>query len=220
MNFDNIMARRLPVTALFILLLILFLSSCATRYPLGIPEAEWQAMSQEQRLAAREKQAELKQAEAERRAEEERARAEEAARQQAELNEKRRQAAYGERVQCVLDPVEARIFGSWRQAEPLALDLVVGLELEVPLRERSGSTVRRRSTAYASFDGQTVAVCREPLAAMTTTGRDHCLRLLGTFEDYRRGIAQQLEAPDFLRGRLRCNLVPAAGMPPRLIIER
>ena len=47
-----------------------------------------------------------------------------------------------------------------------------------------------------------------------------CLRLLGTFEDYRRGIEQTVAAPDFLRGHLRCTLAPGEGMPPRLIIER
>lgn len=213
--------RRSPITlvkGLLLVTMIVAMTSCAPRYPLGIPEAEWHAMTAEQRLQAHEKQAELQQAAAERRAAEARAREEEAARQQAELIALRRQARYGERLQCVLEPVEARLFRSWRQVEPVALDVVVGAEQPFSLREPADRSTRRSSTGYATFDGQVLTICRD--SQSNNPSLRHCLRLLGTFEDFRRGISQTVEAPDFLRGRLRCNLAPGEGMPPRMIIER
>lgn len=214
----KIRERALALMPLVLLLALFVLFSCAPRYPLGIPEVEWRGMDPAQRLQAHEKQAELDRAAAQRRAAEARAREEAAARRQAELVEQRRRAAYGERVQCVLDPAEARIFRGWRAVEPVALDLVSGIEIEVALRETAGRTVRSSATAYAAFDGQTVSICRDKEAGSRRSGP--CLRLLGTFEEFRRGINKAVEAPDFLRGRLRCNLAPAADMPLRLIIER
>lgn len=35
-----------------------------------------------------------------------------------------------------------------------------------------------------------------------------CVRELGTFSDYRRGIRRTVVADEFLRGQLRCSLVP------------
>lgn len=187
------------------------LAACAPRYPLDIPEAQWQGMTTEQRLHAQEKQAELDSAAERRRAAEARAREAEAARKQAELDTRRREARYGERVQCVLSEAEAHLGGRWRSVEPVALDLVRGVELAFDLAERGGDGLRYRTTAHADFDGQTLRICRE-------AGADHrdgqgCARLLGTFNDYRRGLDQGVEAARFLRGRMRCDLVPGPGMP-------
>ncbi|MEN6585626.1 MAG: hypothetical protein ABFE02_06180 [Sulfuricella sp.] len=194
-------------------IVLLALTACASRYPLGIPEEQWQAMSTAQRLQAQEKHAELKRAEAERQAAEARAREAEAERQRAELETRRREARYGERVQCVLSNAEAYLGGKWRSIEPVALDLVQGMEISFNLAEPSGRTVSYRTPAYAYFDGQSVGLCRD--ADDDRRNPSTCARVLGTFADYRRGFELRIDAQRFLRGRMRCDLVPAQDMPRR-----
>jgi len=196
-------------SALTLLAGLILLSACATRHPLGMDDAQWQALSAEQRLAAQTQQAELDRATQERRAAEARAREAEARRQQAELESRRRAAAYGERVQCILDPAEARLSGKWRSIEPLALDLVKGLPVGVTLRSNDHRSLRYRATALAYFDGMTVSLCQSTASAAPSTL--HCAKVSATQADYQRGLTRQVEAKRFVRGRLRCNLVPEAG---------
>lgn len=195
------------------LAVVLFvLNACGTRYPLGINESQWQTMGSEERLRAYEQQAALDQAATERRAAEARVREAEAQRQQMALAQARRGAHDGERVQCVLEDAEARLGGKWRRVEPVALDLVHSIPLPFNLIETSGH-LRHRTQAHAGFDGQTVTLCRGDVSR--ERGEDRaCARMLGTLADYRRGMEARVEAPHFLRGRLRCELVSVAVRPP------
>ncbi|GAB1394865.1 hypothetical protein MASR1M60_30290 [Rhodocyclaceae bacterium] len=132
-------------------------------------------------------------------------------RQRAELETRRRSVRYGERVQCVLGDAQARLGGKWRDIEPVALDLVQDMTIPFPLSEPSGHTVRRQTPAYARFDGQTIFLCQGDGDDRGDSGS--CVRLLGTHADYRRGIDQRIDSANFLRGRLRCDLVPTPGIP-------
>lgn len=195
------------------MLFIFVLAGCAASHPLGIPDTQWHAMNTEQRLQAQKKQAELDRAVEEQLAAEARAREAEAVRQSAELEARRRDARYGERVQCTFSDAEAHIGGKWRNVEPVAMDLVPGMEVVLNLIEQSSRTFRYRSKAYASFDGQTLSMCRD--AGKDRRNQSACIRVLGTFSDYRRGIDQRIDSERFLRGHLRCDLAPAQGMPGR-----
>ena len=183
-----------------LLLLLVVLTACGTRHPLGITDDEWEAMSVEQRIQAREQQAALDKAAAERRAEEARLREAEERRLLMELEVRRGEAAYGERVQCVLSRAEAYLGREWREMEPIALDLVTGIEVAYELVQ-IGPRSRYSTDVYAAFDGQTVSLCRY------SNSSRQCARMPGTQRDYRRGIQQPVVAEDFLRGQLRCNLV-------------
>jgi len=185
------------------------LAGCAASYPLGIPESQWLAMSTEQRFQAQQKQAELDRATEEQRAADARAREAEAVKQAAKLEARRRDAKYGERVQCVFSDAEAHLGGKWRSIEPVALDLVNGMEVALSLVEPSGHKTRHRTMAYARFDGQTLSLCRD--ADHDRRNPSSCLRILGTFADYRRGIDQRINSERYLRGHLRCDLAPARG---------
>ncbi|EXJ11405.1 MULTISPECIES: hypothetical protein [Nitrincola] len=77
----------------------------------------------------------------------------ESARQTAEMVVKRSNAAYCERLQCVLQPAEAWLNHKWRAIEPQALDLVSGIELLLVLRLSSQGGVRYSSKAYVRFNG-------------------------------------------------------------------
>jgi hypothetical protein len=193
-----------------LILVIVGLSACGPHYPLGIAEEQWLNMNTEQRLQAQEKQAELNKAKAERQAAEARAREAEATRQRIELETRRREARYGERVQCVLSKAEVKLGGKWRDIEPVAVDLVQGMELAFNLTELGKSY---RTQGYAQFDGQSVDLCRD--AGGDRRNSNYCASVLGTTADFQRGINQHIDSPNFLRGHLHCDLMPAQGMPKR-----
>ncbi|WP_156500150.1 hypothetical protein [Ectothiorhodospira sp. BSL-9] len=186
---------------------------CATRYPLDIPEEQWETMTSEQRLQARQQQAALDQARAEQRAAQARAREEEAARQRAELEVRRQEAGFGERIQCVLSDAEAYLGGSWRSVQPLALDLVQGMELGFEMQAVEDGRVRRRGTGHAYFDGTRLTLC--PRSGQYQNQASACAQLVGTTNDYRRGLREQVDGHRFLRGQLRCDLHPASAVPRR-----
>lgn len=144
------------------------------------------------------KQAEVDRARAEARRQEAEAREAEAAARAAELAHARANAAPGERVQCILQPVELSYGGKWRAAEPLGLDLVAGLPIAFTLHDRDGHYRTRDGTAR--FNGMEIRLCRD-------SRENDCARFLATSGELRRGKAQSVHAEDFLRGRMHCELV-------------
>lgn len=172
------------------------LSACGPRYPLDIPEEQWTRMSAAEQNEARIKQAELDRARAEVRRQEAEAREAEAAARAAELEHARANAAPGERVQCILQPVEMHDGGKWRTAEPLGLDLVAGMRNDFELQARENRY--RRMTGHATFDGMEVRLCPEY--------GDRCARFLATGGELRRGVSRRVVADGLWRGRMHCEL--------------
>ena len=196
----------------------LALGGCGSSYPLDMPESEWKAMSPQERIDARQMQADLEKAREKRRAKEAEAREAEARKRAEELAKARREADYGERVQCVFKNVKAYMGGDWRSVTPVAMDLVTGGEFEIELAEPREGGLNYSTEAYVDFDGQTVRICdrREDRRRYD----DRCARMLGTFKDYERGLRETVQGPDFVRGRLRCELVPKSYSGGDIIIER
>ncbi len=184
-----------------ITLLVVLVAGCATRYPMGMDEDEWLALSAEQRMDAREREERLNLEAAQLRAEQQRLRAEQEQREQEALIERRRSAQYGERVQCVLDGAELRTGGNWREARPLALDLIVDESLEFELVRKDAT--HRSVNGKASFDGQLIELCDR-------AGRN-CEVIAGTSRDFERGLRRSIEVDNTLRGELRCDLAEPLG---------
>lgn len=184
----------------------LLLGGCAGRFPLDIPEEQWLSMSPEQQLEARQEQARLDRAREQRRRAEARAREAESRKRAAEIESQRAAAAYGERVQCVLNNVQMDLGGKLRAAEPLALDLVRGMRIEVPVAASSESGwMSYERTLIAGFDGQTIMLCESEQDFSPPYAR--CARILGTRAQYHRGLDTRI-ASDFLQAKARCDLVP------------
>ncbi len=188
-------ARRLATVALLGASIGL-LSACGPHYPLDIPEEQWMRMSASEQNEARMKQADLDRARAEARRREAAAREAEAAARAAELEHARANAAPGERVQCILQPVEMHDGDKWRTAEPLGLDLVAGMRTDFKLQARENRY--RRMTGHATFDGMEVRLCPEY--------GDGCARFLATGGELRRGVSRRVVADGLLRGRMHCEL--------------
>lgn len=209
------MLRKIIVMSVLVLL---FLFGCIGRYPLDIPEQQWKTMTHEEKLQARQKQAELDKARQNRLAAEARAREAEAIQWLRDQQAARDNARYGERIQCVLSRAEAYFWGKWRRIEPVALDLVKGMVIDFDMVEAGNNGLGYEQKGYAGFDGQTICMCPEKEAVQRNTSS--CARVLGTFEQYARGLETRVCADEFLRGRIRCDLAPGKGMPQRLIIDR
>ena len=193
-------------------LLVIGVTACGTRYPLDIPEEQWVLMSPQQQLDARTQQAALDKAAHERGVAEARAREAEALKEAAELDQRRRNAEYGERVQCILDPAEVYVRGRWETARPVALDLVSGFADEIETVDSRG---RYAQSFYASFDGQVVRMCRS-VNAIQRRSAGECAEMIATRQQYERGITRQIEQDRLIRGDLYCDLVPQAPRGQRL----
>ncbi|WP_031385432.1 hypothetical protein [Desulfonatronum thiodismutans] len=192
---------------LSVFLLFSVVIACGPRHPLGIPDDQWQVMTLEEQNMARVRQAEMDQAAAEERAAQARLRAAEAEARKAELEAMRRNAAFGDRVQCVLDQAQARVHRDWHPVETVGLDLVRGFEESFTMEVTSGRLSRMPVEGYARFDGQSVTLCRFPDEDVFR--QDHCARLVGTRRELQQGLHGFISAPEFLRGRLRCDLPPS-----------
>ncbi|WP_417583944.1 hypothetical protein [Nitrincola sp.] len=210
LNINHVTYKRICLV-----LLLAGLSGCAARYPLGIPEEQWLLLTTQQQLTARSQQAALDQASQARREAEARAREAEAIKQAAELEQRRRDAGYGERVQCILESAEGYIRGRWEPVRPLAMDLVSGYAVELTL---SDTRNRYQQSVYAGFDGQVVSLCRSA-QALQWSATSECIAMAATRQQLQRGVSRYLEQERLLRGTLYCDLVPQAPPGQRLIIR-
>ncbi|WP_028571581.1 hypothetical protein [Desulfonatronum lacustre] len=188
-------------------LLLAFVLACGPRHPLGIPDDQWQMMSLEEQNTARVQQAELDRAAAEERAARARLKAAEAEARKAELEAMRRNAPYGDRVQCVFEGGQAYLNRNWHPVSAFGLDLIRGYEEEFTMEVASGRYSRMPILGYALYDGQTITLCRLPRE--DTYRHEDCLRLVGTRRELQQGLDSFVSASEFLRGRLRCDLPPS-----------
>lgn len=190
------------VTRLFPFIMLLVLAGCGASNPLRIPDDQWSQMTPEQKLQAYEQQAELDKARIEAKAQERQAQIEADARKQEALMRLRQNARYGDWVQCVLEPLEVRYSSKWRDAKPVAFDLVKGETRSLRLQDRSE---RYSATGWVRFqdNGQTVSLCR---SHSNSYGLRDCVELLGTTREFHRGIKKSIEVEKFLRGQIRCDL--------------
>lgn len=175
----------------------LFLSAC-TFYPLNMTEAEWLALTPEQRLEAREAQQRLN-AEARQAREQQALQQEQLRLQQEALRLQRLQSAeYGERLQCVLREGTGYIGGQWRPLQPLAVELLSGDAFELELRDVESDY--RQVKVVMSFDGQTVRVC--------DAYQQRCANLVSTTRGYERGERASIQLERTVRATLLCDLPP------------
>ena len=182
---------------LFLLLCsALLLSGCMSSYPLGMSKEEWVRLSPDQQLDARSRQAEMDQAERVRRAEAARLAAEQQRLEQQAREERLRNAAPGDLVQCVLDDAEGYFAGDWRTVTPTGFTLVRGYSEAITLSEQDRSS--RQVQVHASFDGTQVELCRPH--------RNDCTRLAATQNQLQRGVSRPIQLDRVLRGHMYCDV--------------
>ncbi|MCC5854130.1 MAG: hypothetical protein JJU10_00420 [Idiomarina sp.] len=199
----NISQGLRTLRATFIILCGIGLSACSSN-PLGMSDAEWERLSPEQQLEARARQAELDEAAADRRARIEQAKREEEARARAEYQQRRADARRGDIIQCVIEPAEGYLRSSWREAEPVAFELLRDYPIEFSVIEKTSSgRSNSHVTGAAYFDGQTVGICRSLGDAQQRA--QQCSRMIATTNEYFRGIRRTIEVDRVTRGELRCD---------------
>jgi predicted small lipoprotein YifL len=178
---------------------LIALAGCTARYPLDIPEAQWEAMTPQQQLEARQQQADLDRARAEAHQAAAEARRAEAEAQALALAEQRRNAPLGTRVQCLLEG-DAYLAGNWGSMAPLVVDVVEGMDLEVTIHSQDR---RRSARGYAQFDGTSVSVCNQRHGIRRSPQR--CAIFTGTQRQLMRGSETEVAAERFVRGNMRCE---------------
>ena len=134
------------------------LTGCQT-YPMGLSEAQWKALSQEQQADLQRQQAVVdEQRRREREAAEQARLAEEAARAQEErarVQFAHAHARYGDVVTVTIQGGRVAINGKHQPYEPVKFDLVRGERKEVEFVQQGRSTHRNRIDVRLSEDGNT-----------------------------------------------------------------
>lgn len=196
---------------------LLILAACGPSFPLGMTEAEWQALSPEQQLQARQQQASID-AERQRQREVERAAraAEAAAAERAERERVERiiaQRVPGSVIDCAIEggEVRFRFLKAWIEPEPVAFTIVRSerraVDLASPAKQGRANEIR---PLWVVFDdgARQLALCPF-LHAEPTDPTCRRIALLGS--EIEGGFARRLDMPDVIRNAtLRCeNAVPA-----------
>ena len=177
---------------LLLVLSMVVLVGCSSN-PLGMSDAEWEALTPQQQLVARTKQAELDEQARLRR---EQARIAKEA-EQARLENLRHNAPRGEVVQCTLTNARARFaHNEWHPAQPMAVAIHRSEDRRQVSVAQEGRPSRNVSL-HMGFDGMVVKVCR-------WYDRD-CAVLAGTDRDYNRGHSGRIQVPDLVEGTLSCS---------------
>lgn len=177
------------------------LSGCVTAYPLGMSEAEWNALSQQQQFEARMKQAELDEKAERRRAAE--AKRREAAERRAEIARKReradrfRRGEYGDFVWCEIADAKVDFRPGWYTPSPITFKLVEDFEEEIRITDRLG---KNATSIWAEFyDRSYVRICQR------SNARGQCRTLKASGRELKDGASRDINMSEILRGTLTCR---------------
>lgn len=176
-----------------LLALVVTVAAGCSVNPLGMSDAEWELLTPTQQLEARMVQEARDEAARVRRAEQA---AQEAA-EQARIEELRRNAPFGDVVQCTLTDAEGYFAkGKWYPAQPVSIEMhrsESDRSVSLPRQSRPSMT----TDLHMSFDGLTVKACR-------WYDRD-CDVLVGTEAQFRRGISRRIHVSKAVKGTLFCS---------------
>jgi len=191
----------------------LLLTACVLRYPLGMTEREWLALSPEKQMEAKHAQAKLDAQAAERRARQLALAAEQRAKavrqRQADIDALYARGRYRDFIQCVVKEPMVDFRPGWKKMHSIGFTLARREEREVYLESKKGG--RQASIwVYYSDDGIKVTLCRDVPGKFR---RNQCDSLVATYLEYERGASKRINMPDRLQGTLECIYAPGEGMP-------
>ena len=127
---------------------LLILSACISFHPLGMSDSEWNALTPEQKMEAREKQAQIN-------AQKKQAKADREAAKQAAAAKRYETARYGDIITVVIKGGTMDIHGNRRDYEPLAFDLVRGESKTVNILRKGKHYNKDTAVMTLSEDGRT-----------------------------------------------------------------
>lgn len=134
--------------SLVILFCFLVLPGCISFHPLGMSDSEWNSLTPEQKITAREKQAQLD-------ADKEQARADRAAAEKAENARRYERAMYGDIITVVITGGTMDIHGKRREYEPIAFDLIRGESRRIDIIRKGKRHYKDSAVVRLSEDGRT-----------------------------------------------------------------
>ncbi len=136
------------ITSVVVVLSLWILSGCISFHPLGMSDSEWNALTAEQKIAAREKQSQLtaqkKQAESDRKIAEKNA-----------LAKQYEKAVYGDIISVAITSGTMDIHGKRREYEPIAFDLIRGESKSIKIIRKGKKYQKDTAVMRLSKDGRT-----------------------------------------------------------------
>lgn len=136
------------ISSVVVLLCLWIFSGCISFHPLGISNAEWNALSPEQKVEAREKQAQLT-------AQKKQAKADREAAEKAASAKRYETARYGDIITVVITGGSMDIHSKRREYEPIAFDLVRGESKSIDIIRKGKRHQKDSAVMRLSEDGRT-----------------------------------------------------------------
>lgn len=136
------------IIAVLASLSLLILSGCISFHPLGMSDSEWNALTPEQKMEAREKQAQIN-------AQKRQAKADREAAAQAASARRYETARYGDIITIVIKGGTMDINGNRRDYEPIAFDLVRGESKTINIYRQGKRHFKDTAVMRLSEDGRT-----------------------------------------------------------------
>ena len=136
------------ITSILVLLCLSIFSGCISFHPLGMSDSEWNALAPEQKMEAREKQAQLN-------AQKKKDKADREAAAQAASAKRYEAARYGDIVTVVIKGGSMDIHGKRREYDPIAFDLVRGESKSIDIVRKGKKHTKDTAVMRLSEDGRT-----------------------------------------------------------------
>ena len=155
-NQENTQMKRIT----HFLMIAILSTGCASRYPMGLTQQQWEALSPAQQAEYQAKQYAIdeqrRQAEAARRAEQARIAAEAARAEQERVRQLYANARYGDIVTVTVRGGSIAYSGKRYPYEPVSFDLVRGERKEIEFRGRGLQTIATSYEVHLTEDGNTI----------------------------------------------------------------
>lgn len=136
------------ISSIFVVFCLSILAGCISFHPLGMTDSEWNALTPQQKMEAREKQTQLNQ-------QKKQAKAEQEAAAQAASAELYKTARYGDIVTVVIKGGTMDINGKRREYEPIIFDLVRGESKHIDIVRKGKRHYKDSAVMRLSEDGRT-----------------------------------------------------------------
>lgn len=176
---------------LLVTVVTVMIVGCANN-PLGMSDDEWAQLNSEQQFEARKIQDARDEAARERRAKE---KAQQAA-EQAQLVDLRRNAPFGDVVQCTITNADGYFAKEWHAVQEVSIEMhssEAARRVDLLQQDRQNVSIELQM----GFDGLNVKLCNR-------NNRD-CDVLAGTDAQFRRGISRQIRVHKVVEGTLFCS---------------
>lgn len=207
MRLRSISCRNL-VSGATLFALLLMLSACMSRYPLGFSESEWKSLTPQQQFDARKQQSGIDATKRKEKAAQKALKVKQEEQYKELIAYKHKHAVPGDILQCTLNNTVIDFKPGWQKIQKTAFSLVKGEHRDLKVRSLKKYKTVNLWLDY-SKDGLTLDICR----FKSTNGyqkRKYCSSIVATAQQYQKGYSQNFVVKEYMKANVYCSLTPTS----------